>query len=67
MSERKELAIGEEGVIDGVRVRCVEMDMSECCSACYFKSKPCDHINCTPKRRADEKWVSLQEVKSDEV
>ena len=38
MSEIKELAIGEEGIIDGVKVRCVEHeDGTLDCPKCVFK------------------------------
>ena len=64
--ETKELAIGEEGVIDGVRVKGVEMDRSVCCENCVLKDAPisgCDGFRCTPSMRTDGRWVCFQEVK----
>ena len=65
--ETKELAIGEEGVIDGVKVRCVEgIRGTMVCKKCCFKYRPlssCNARKCTPFERADSKWVYFEEVK----
>ena len=64
--ETKELAIGEEGVIDGVKVRCVEFLAIGDCRNCHFRHdsiESCNARKCTPFERADSKWVYFEEVK----
>ena len=64
--EVKELAIGEIGEIDGVKVECVEADMHVCCELCVFSDKTlqeCGDYKCTPSIRTDGKWAYFREVK----
>ena len=60
--EIKELAIGEEGVIDGVKVRCVEHSG---CGGCAIESgtPTCARQICSCIYRDDHKSVIFQEVK----
>ena len=63
----KELAIGETGVINGVKVKCLE-GKSQCgrnCASCQFYEKSllwCWDANCSPAARADKKFVVYQAV-----
>ena len=65
--ETKELAIGEEGVIDGVKVRCVEgIRGTMVCKKCCFKYRPlsfCEAVKCSPNERTDRVFAVFQEVK----
>lgn len=67
-NEIKELAIGEEGVIDGVKVRCVEgVGDSRDCDVCIINDICCSDSSgyhpCTNTSRDDNKNVYYQEVK----
>ena len=69
--EVKEIAIGEEGVIDGVKVRCVDTGdeiVGYVCTQCVLNGKTCSISNpsrqkCDPSERSDGKYVVFQEVK----
>jgi len=67
--ETKELAIGEEGVIDGVKVRCSESCPPPgilICDLCRINSMPfdsCKRTKCADWERSDKKQVIFEEVK----
>lgn len=59
----KELAIGEVGEIDGVRVKCV---VGDGCNTCRFNLEddtPCKSIACVSWERTDNKNVYYVEIK----
>ena len=68
--EVKELAIGEVGEIDGVRVKCVEGDQSPdvfVCYSCLFAKDDCEvgrcsKVACHPSERIDGLYVIFKEV-----
>lgn len=62
----KELAIGEVGVIEGKRVKCV-VELSEfSCHGCAFESPYCAVGQCSSSNRSDGNDIIYIEVKEDE-
>ena len=55
----KELAIGEIGEIDGVKVKCVEGPE---CHLCAFCGRNCSSVMCTPGTRLDQNAVYFEAV-----
>lgn len=63
--ETKELAVGEIGVIDGVKVQCVkDHDSDGCRSVCVFRKESCYYTAslCSSRRRTDHTDVYFKKV-----
>lgn len=61
----KELAIGEVGEIDGVKVRCVKHIDCSSCHKCVFEKRYVDFcfaLKCTPSARKRREWVYYEAV-----
>lgn len=65
MTEPKELAIGEIGEIDGVKVRCIaRIDEQNPCGRCFADGtrSRCSSTPCLPTERDDGLDVVFEEV-----
>lgn len=66
--ENKELAVGEIGVIDGVKVQCVkDRHTNGCHNLCAFRKESCFHRAslCSSRKRTDNTSVYFKKIEDN--